>query len=131
MRVLVIVARGLQLSAVSCYGNPWIESPALDALAAEGVVFDQHFADAADPAGARRVWRSGRYATPGADLLASLRQRGITSHLILDASRPAPPPFADGWDQVEVVEPQEDELPLETTLFAVQGALNELKQRDG
>ena len=130
MKALVIVARGLQLSAVSAYGNPWIESPALDALAAEGVVFDQHFADAADPAAARRVWRSGRYSGPGADLLAALRQRGITSHLIVDASRPAPPQFNEGWDSVELVEPQEDQPPLETTLYAVQNTLNLLKQRD-
>jgi arylsulfatase A-like enzyme len=129
MRVLVIIARGLQASALSCYGNPWIDSPALDALAAEGVVFDQHFADAADPAEVRRVWRSGRYATPGADLLAALRQRGITSHLIVDASRPAPP-HGEDWDRVEIVEPQEDQPPLETTLTAVQAALDELKQRD-
>src|SRR5688572_1161668 len=74
MKALVIVARGLQLSALSCYGNPWIDAPALDALAAEAVLFDRHFADALDPADARRVWRSGRYATPGGDLLASLRQ---------------------------------------------------------
>src|SRR5262245_53586597 len=130
MRVLVIVARGLQLSAVSAYGNPWIESPALDVLAAEGVVFDQHFADAADPAGACRVWRSGRYTTPGADLLAALRQRGVASHLIVDASRPAPAHFNEGWDTVELVEPQEDQPPLETTLYAVQNTLNNLKRRD-
>jgi arylsulfatase A-like enzyme len=130
MKVLVIVARGQQLSALSCYGNPWIESPALDALAAEGVVFDGHFADAVGPAEARRVWRSGRYATPGADLLASLRQHGITSHLIVDASRPAPAHFAEGWDSVEIVEPQEDQVPLETTLYAVQTTLNDLKRRD-
>jgi arylsulfatase A-like enzyme len=130
MRVLVIIARGIQLSSVSAYGNPWIESPALDALAAEGVVFDQHFADAADPAAARRVWRTGRYATPGADLLAALRQRGVTSHLIVDASCPAPPQFNEGWDSVELVEPQEDQPPLETTLYAVQNTLNDLKRLD-
>jgi arylsulfatase A-like enzyme len=133
MKALVIVARGMQLSAVSAYGNPWIESPALDALAAEGVVFDQHFAGAAD-----------RRAAPGADLLAALRQRGVTSHLIADASRPesvracrtgsagpgGPPRLDEGWDSLEVVEPQEDQPPLETTLYAVQNTLNELRQRD-
>ncbi len=66
-KVLVIVARGLQLGALGCYGNGWIDTPALDRLAAEGVVFDQHFADAASPEGARaacaaaamtsRTWR--------------------------------------------------------------------------
>ncbi len=129
MKVVVIVARGLQVSALSCYGNPWIDAPALDALAAEGVVFDQHFADAVDPVEVRRVWRSGRYVGLGADLLASLRQRGITSHLLVDASRPGPPP-GNGWDRVEVIESRENEPPLETMLTAVQTALDDLKQRD-
>jgi arylsulfatase A-like enzyme len=129
MKVLVIIARGLQLGALSCYGNPWIDSPALDALAAEGVVFDQHFADAAAAAETRRVWRTGRYAAPGADLLTCLRQRGIASYLIVDASRPAPA-YGDGWDSIEIIEPQPNELPLETTLTAVQHRLADLKQRD-
>jgi hypothetical protein len=127
MRVLVIVARGLQLSALSCYGNPWIDAPALDALAAEGVVFDQHFAD--NLTEVRRVWRSARYPGQGADLLAVLRQRNITSHLIVDASRPGPAHGAD-WDHVEIVQPIENDLPLETTLTAIQTALDELNQRD-
>src|SRR6516164_8685353 len=120
MKVLVIVARGLQLSAVSCYGNPWIESPALDALAAEGVVFDQHFAGAVDPAASRRAL---------SDLLAALNQPNVATHLIVDASRPYSPVGA-GWDRVEIVEQQEDELPLETMLYAVRGTLDQLKQRD-
>ena len=52
MKVLVLAARGLQAAYVGCYGNPWIATPNLDALAAEGVVFDRHFADRADAAGA-------------------------------------------------------------------------------
>lgn len=129
MKVLVIIARGLQLGALSCYGNPWIDSPALDALAAEGVAFDQHFADAAALDETRRVWRSGRYTSPGADLLACLRSRGVASYLIVDASRPRPA-YSDGWDGVEIVEPQDIQLPLETMLTAVQHRLDELKQCD-
>ena len=72
MKVLVLAARGLQAAYVGCYGNPWIATPNLDALAAEGVVFDQHFADRADAAGARRAWRDGRHHLP-------------------DPSRPEPP----------------------------------------
>jgi len=44
MKVLVLAARGLQTAYLGCYGNPWIATPNLDALAASGVVFDQHFA---------------------------------------------------------------------------------------
>ncbi len=113
MKVLVVVARGLQAGAVGACGNTWIGTPSLDRLAAGGLVFDWHFADRADPAGARRAWRTGRYDLPGPaegptpakapDLLRSLRDHGTHTCLIVDASRPAPPEFEAGWDEVERV----------------------------
>jgi arylsulfatase A-like enzyme len=103
------------------------------------VVFDQHFADAADPAGARRAWRSGRYRLPGPtpapetesgpDLLAALRAC-IHTALVLDDSRPAPEEFAAGWDEVVRVAPSEDATPLEATLDAAAAALERLGRRD-
>jgi arylsulfatase A-like enzyme len=45
MKVLVLHASALHLGFLGCYGNAWVETPNLDRLAAEGVVFDQHFAD--------------------------------------------------------------------------------------
>ena len=105
MKVLVLAARGLQASYVGPYGNPWIVTPNLDALAAEGVVFDNHFADRADAAGAGLAWRDGRHhladaAPPGDDLIERLRQHGVHACLILDDSRPAAPGFEAGWDEV-------------------------------
>jgi arylsulfatase A-like enzyme len=44
MRVLVLQASSLQLGFLGCYGNTWINTPHVDRLASEGVVFDQHFA---------------------------------------------------------------------------------------
>jgi arylsulfatase A-like enzyme len=143
MKVLVVTARGLQAGALGCYGNQWVETPALDALAAGGVVFDQHFADRADAEGARRAWRCGRYQLPGApgpppaaaegdDLLGALRAHGIHTRLILDASRPAPPDFEAGWDVVERVDPPADEgMPLDAVLDAARAALGQLAGRDG
>jgi hypothetical protein len=43
--VLVIEAAALHLGFIGCYGNDWVHTPNLDRLAAEGVVFDRHFAD--------------------------------------------------------------------------------------
>jgi arylsulfatase A-like enzyme len=140
MKAIVVVARGLQLGALGCYGNQWIDTPALDALAAAGVVFDQHFADNADPLGARRAWRSGRYHLPTPspaaesgserDLLAALRERRIHTCLIVDDSRPSPDEFALGWDEVERIVPAEDESPLEATLEAAGAILERLEHRD-
>jgi arylsulfatase A-like enzyme len=45
MKALVIEVPGLHLGYLGCYGNDWIDTPHLDRLAAEGVVFDRHFAD--------------------------------------------------------------------------------------
>ncbi len=140
MKAIVVIARGLQLGALGCYGNQWIATPALDSLAAEGIVFDQHFADTADAAGARRAWRSGRYHLPrdgaaaaserGPDLLAALRQQDIHTCLIVDDSIPSPPDFAEGWDTVARVSAAEGEMPLDATLEAVGAALERLERRD-
>jgi arylsulfatase A-like enzyme len=136
MKAIVLIARGLQAGALGCYGNQWTITPALDALAAEGVVFDQHFADRADPVGARRAWRSGRYHFPpnsqtaNADLLASLRQQKMHTCLILDDRRASPAEFADGWDTVERITAAEEQMPLDAVLEAVGAALERLERRD-
>jgi arylsulfatase A-like enzyme len=140
MRGLVIVVRGLHLGYVGCYGNEWLDTPTLDRLAGEGVVFDRHHADHPDPAGAAHAWRTGRYrfpadgATPppvpppGEDLLASLRAAGVGLALVADASRPGTAAFAEGWGDVTRVEadPAAEGPTLERTLEAVPAALERL-----
>lgn len=44
MTTLMIIVRGLGANWLGAYGNEWVASPNLDRLAAEGVVYDQHFA---------------------------------------------------------------------------------------
>jgi arylsulfatase A-like enzyme len=136
MKAIVLIARGLQLGALGCYGNSWLDTPALDTLATEGVVFDHHFADNADPAGARRAWRSGRYHLTGAapaarpDLLDALRKQGAHTCLIVDGSGSDFPELTEGWNEVVRVSAAADEMPLDATLEAVGAALERLEQRD-
>lgn len=140
MKVLLIVVRGLHLGYVSSYGNEWIDTPAFDRLAVEGVVFDQHLADCPDAAAARRAWRTGRHQLPamGAelaavspDLLELLRAHGVATVLVRDNSQPVDDEFAAGWDQVVDVLPETDEAsPLEQTLAAVDTTLEQLAERD-
>jgi arylsulfatase A-like enzyme len=142
MKVLVITARGLQAAYLGCYGNAWIETPAVDALAARGVVFDQHFADAAGPDGARRAWRHGRYLFPAPgeadpalpasspDLIAALSARGVATHLIVDASRPAPAAFASGWGTVEHTGTTGGAPPQEQAVEAGRAALRRLARHE-
>ena len=135
MKVLVLAVRGLQPAYVGCYGNPWIATPALDALAAGGVVFDRCYADRADAAGARCAWRDGRHHLPDpsrpeppaeghADLIEQLRQRGVHTCLILDDSRPAEARFEAGWDEVHRA------ASFDAVLAAAAAALKRLAARD-
>jgi arylsulfatase A-like enzyme len=59
MKVLVLSVPGLRLDALGLYGNDWIDTPHLDGLATESVVFDQYFAGGADPASTFRSWSTG------------------------------------------------------------------------
>jgi arylsulfatase A-like enzyme len=139
MKALVIVAGGLHLGYVGCCGNEWVETPTLDRLAAEGVVFDQHYADRPDAAGAHRAWRTGRYHFPlpdgddgpataeTPDLLHLLRGQGITTCLILDCNGAVPAAVTAGWERVEQVPTEAEEgTALERTLDAVCAALDRL-----
>src|SRR6185312_12053843 len=63
-------------------------------------------------------------------LLAALRAQGIHTCLIVDNSRPAPPDFATGWDEVEPIVASAETTPLEATLEAAGAALLRLEQRD-
>jgi arylsulfatase A-like enzyme len=140
MKAVVIVAQGLQVGALACYGDPVAETPAVDALAGEGVVCDHHLADGADPEAARRGWRSGRYHLPTAgadllapsdpDLLAVLRAAGIRTHLVVDGTRPVHQAFADGWDEAEGVLPDQGETSLEATTAVAEEALEGLAGKD-
>src|SRR4029077_19931169 len=64
MKILVVVAGGLHIGYLGCYGNEWVVTENLDRLAAEAVVFDQHSAVDPDPLAARRAWHSGGYDLP-------------------------------------------------------------------
>jgi arylsulfatase A-like enzyme len=112
MKAIVIVAEGLPCGYLGCYGNEWIQTPNLDRLAAEGVVFDQHVADRPDPAGARHAWRTGCYRFPVPDrtdafpapspddLIGWFAGHGVATALVLDESRLVSGDFVTGWPQV-------------------------------
>jgi arylsulfatase A-like enzyme len=134
MKVVVVTARGLGAWALGCYGNTWIGTPHLDALAAAGVVFDQHRADRADPEGARRTWRGGCYNLPRPDqsdggptnppdLIEALRRAGVPATLIREGGQTICPAFEKNWDSVLCVG---TEGGFERTLEAFEGALENL-----
>jgi hypothetical protein len=128
MKLLVLVLRGLQAGAAGPYGNRWIDTPTLDALAAGGVVFDWHFAAHPDRAGTEKAWRTGCFSFPltdggespspaRPDVLALLAEKGICTRLIRDT--PAGPPTS-GWGDVV------NTSGLDAALSAARKALAEL-----
>src|SRR5262249_50021857 len=90
MRILVLNADSLHLGYIGCYGCEWVPTPNLDRLAAEGIVFDQHFADcpkARHPTDAmhRSAWTGcpgppfASSGVPEAPLLDLLKRRNVTA----------------------------------------------------
>ncbi len=114
MNVLVIACNGLHLGFLGTYGNAWIETPHLDRLAAEGVVFDHHFPENLTTIPTRRSWWTGRYGFPDPDqgwtplraeepiLPDLLWNQGVRTALISDVPflREAGNGFGRGFDEV-------------------------------
>ena len=114
MNVIVVVCNGLHLGFLGPYGNGWIETPNLDRLAAEGVVFDNHFPENLTTLPTRRSWWTGRYGFADPDsgwtalrhdepiLPDLLWNQGVRSALISDVPmlREAGQGFGRGWDEV-------------------------------
>ena len=58
MTILLLDIPGLHLAYLGCYGNDWVATPNLDALACQAVLFDHHYA------GGPGDLHSGRYHLP-------------------------------------------------------------------
>jgi arylsulfatase A-like enzyme len=85
MKVIVLEARALHLGYLGCYGNEWVATPCLDGLAAEAVVFDQHFADHPHLHGEHRPCFSGRYHFPFPDRDAAIAtEKRLSLDLLLE-----------------------------------------------
>lgn len=114
MNVIVIVCNSLHLGFLGPYGNSWVETPSLDRLASDGVVFDHHYAENLTTIPTRRSWWTGRYGFPDPDqgwtplradepiLPDLLWNRGVHTALISDVPylREAGNGFGRGFDDV-------------------------------
>ncbi|AMV37949.1 Arylsulfatase [Planctomyces sp. SH-PL62] len=68
MNAIVVACNSVHLGFLGAYGNAWIETPNLDRLAAQGVVFDHHFPENLTTLPTRRSWWTGRYGFTDPDL---------------------------------------------------------------
>jgi arylsulfatase A-like enzyme len=67
MNVILIILDSLRKDHVGCYGNPWIRTPAVDALAQESVVFTRAFPESLPTIPQRRAIHTGRRTFPFLD----------------------------------------------------------------
>lgn len=113
MRAVVLTFDRLSLRFLGCYGNQWVETPNFDRLAAEAVVFDQHFAEDVDPQAAHHAWWTGRYQFPlspheqedAKSWLHLLKQHGIRSRAIVEQGTESSSGFGRaGFDETVRVE---------------------------
>ena len=64
MNVLAVCADTFRADHLGCYGNDWIRTPRLDALAHDGIVFEQCYAEGLPTLPARRIFFTGRRLFP-------------------------------------------------------------------
>lgn len=64
MNLVLIILDTLRKDHVGCYGNKWIETPNLDALAKESVVFDAAYPESLPTLPQRRAMHTGMFTFP-------------------------------------------------------------------
>ncbi|HEX3151358.1 MAG TPA: sulfatase-like hydrolase/transferase [Gemmataceae bacterium] len=119
MNVVVVAAHGLGCHWLSPYGNSWVATSAVDALAAESTVFDRHFADEPTPMGFRRSCPT--------EIHQSFRAAGITANLIDDRKERIPDDRP--WSFVWPTNPAIHATPADALSAAVKMALDQRATR--
>lgn len=94
MNVVLVVCDTLRRDHLGCYGNPWIQTPNIDALAERGAAFDNYYCGSFPTLPCRNEMLMGKYEFPwrgwsGPDRHATqlsglVRDSGRTSYLITD-----------------------------------------------
>lgn len=119
MNLIVIVADSLRYDHLGCNGNAWIQTPHLDAFAAEAIRFSRVYSEGLPTLPTRTSYWTGRFTLPfrgwqsvlpGDPLLAEhLWNQGYTSALITDVYHLHKPgmAFGRGFDSVRFVRGQE------------------------
>ena len=105
MKAIVLVAHGWNIGWLGPYGNEWISTPALDQLAADGIVFDQHFAVCPSPEAVTQGFFSSRFGFTDSTVsqkswFDALRSAGVGTSLVLDLRWESPTESVGDWDRI-------------------------------
>src|SRR6266849_6763790 len=96
MNCLMVSVDGLRLDCLGCYGSDWVDTPNLDRLAAESVVFDQHIADCPDRESGFLAWSPG-----GQSVLGQLAD--VRAEFVGDGGLPPPSSFTSSFQKTRLV----------------------------
>jgi len=119
MNVIVVMLDSLRRDHVGCYGNPWINTPNIDALSKDCLVFDLAYAEGLPTIPVRTSLFTGRYTLPfrrwqpleKADVVLAeiLWNKGYRSALVADTYHMHKPQmcFGRGFDNVLWIRGQE------------------------
>jgi arylsulfatase A-like enzyme len=123
MNLIVIIADTTRADYLGCYGSDWVKTPNLDALAREGVLFENCYADGLPTIPERRVFFTGKSIIPMSvhggwkklepediTIAEIARSRGCTTAFITDTYhyfRPGLANFHRGFDSWEFIRGQE------------------------
>jgi arylsulfatase A-like enzyme len=107
-RVVVLSFDHLHLGYLGCYGNDWMETPNLDRLATQSVLFDRYFTENLDPAAVNHAWWTGRYQgriSPEqqrgeGSFLPALERAGVRTTLLLEADRHGSSGIAPPFEEI-------------------------------
>jgi arylsulfatase A-like enzyme len=106
MNTVFLVVDRLHVGYLGTYGNAWIETPALDRLAAQAFVFDQFLIDSPRLDSLYQSYWQGRHALCGADLPGNrslpslLAEAGVTTALLTDEPEVADHPLASEFAEI-------------------------------
>lgn len=129
MKTIIIVANGWNAGWLGCYGNEWVRTHSLDRLAAESVLFDQHFAVSPAPSGWFAAIDSGRYAGKSS-LLAALRNYGCRNVRVHDLKYAASASDSTDWSESIALPKRQSETPGEAIYLQIDQTLQSLSEID-
>jgi len=111
MNTICLVMDRLQAGYLGAYGNTWIETPAIDRLASQSIVFDQMLVDSPRLEGlCRSYWQGWHAMHPQPpeghrSLCELLREKGVSTALLADDRAVFSHPLAVEFDEVLEIDP--------------------------
>ncbi len=107
--MIVLVIDGLRARSLGAYGNTSYETPALDYLASESLVFDRVLGESTNLSDVYDALWSARHAlsplaSPSRSLIDELTEQGYLCHLVTDDPSVAELPHCEAFEHVTLLE---------------------------